>query len=87
MYGGMYMTNPLAGRTICFSGVLSTPRKEAKAIAERAGARVADAVTKRTDFLVVGHDAGAKLVKAESLGIAVLSETEWLAMVRQAETR
>jgi DNA ligase (NAD+) len=86
MYGGMYMTNPpLKDKTIVFTGTLAMPRKEAKAIAERAGAKVADAVTKNTDLVVCGHDAGAKLVKAKALGIVVLTETEWAEMAEQAE--
>lgn len=85
MNGGIPMTNPFTGRTIVFTGTLAMPRKEAKALAERLGAKVADGVTQNTDFVIAGRDAGAKLLKAKSLGLVVLDETEWTEMVKQAE--
>jgi DNA ligase (NAD+) len=59
-------------------------RNEAKAQAERLGAKVAGSVSKNTDFVIAGADAGSKLTKAQELGVPVLSEDEWLAIVRKA---
>ncbi|EGO96638.1 NAD-dependent DNA ligase LigA [Acidiphilium sp. PM] len=68
----------LAGKTIVFTGTLeSLTRPEAKARAEALGARVTESVSKKTDFVVVGADAGSKAAKAASLGVTVLSEAEF----------
>jgi len=68
----------LAGKLIVFTGTLTTmTRPEAKALAERLGARVTDSVSKRTDLVVVGEDAGSKAKKAAELGVRTVSETEW----------
>ncbi|MDD5587456.1 MAG: NAD-dependent DNA ligase LigA [Alphaproteobacteria bacterium] len=73
---------PLAGKTIVFTGTMaSMGRAEAKAKAESLGATVAGSVSKKTDFVVAGEDAGSKAAKARELGVSVLSETEWLKMV------
>eukprot|EP00808_Paulinella_micropora_P018502 g10549.t1 len=75
-------TSPLAGKTLVFTGTLPTlTRNEAKARAERAGAKVAGSVSGKTDFLVTGDKAGSKLDKASKLGVAVLDEAEFLAML------
>ena len=72
----------VTGKTVVFTGTLTRMgRSEAKAQAERLGAKVAGSVSKRTDYVVAGADAGSKLDKARELGVAVLSEDEWLAMV------
>ncbi len=72
---------PFAGKTVVFTGSLETmTRDEAGDVAERLGAKVAKSVSKRTDFVVVGADAGSKAAKAAELGVKVLTEAEWRAM-------
>jgi DNA ligase (NAD+) len=69
---------PLTGKTIVFTGTLETiTRPEAKARAEAVGAKVTESVSKRTDYLVVGADAGSKATKAAALGILLLTEAEF----------
>jgi len=73
----------VAGKTVVFTGSLSKfTRDEAKAAAERLGAKVAGSVSKKTDYVVAGEDAGSKLTKARDLGVSVLSEDEWLALIQ-----
>lgn len=70
--------SPLAGKTVVFTGSLETmTRSEAKAKAQSAGAKVAGSVSKKTDYVVLGADAGSKAQKAAELGITVLSEAEF----------
>ena len=70
------------GKTIVFTGTLETmSRDEAKAQAERLGARTAGSVSARTDLVVAGPGAGSKLKKAEELGLRVATEAEWAAIV------
>lgn len=65
-----------------FTGSLERmTREEAKATAERLGAKVAGSVSKKTDYVVAGPGAGSKLSKAKDAGVAVLSEDEWLDLV------
>ena len=72
----------LAGKIFVITGTLPTlKRDEAKALIQKAGGKVTDSVSKKTDFLVVGEEAGSKLTKAESLGVATLSEGELLEML------
>jgi DNA ligase (NAD+) len=72
----------LDGKTIVFTGGLETmTRAEAKARAEALGAKVAGSVSKATDYLVAGADAGSKAAKARDLGVATLDEAAWLAMI------
>ena len=75
--------SPLAGKTLVFTGTLSAmSRGEAKARAEALGAKVAGSVSAKTDFLVAGDDAGSKATKAAALGVAVLDEAAWLALLQ-----
>jgi DNA ligase (NAD+) len=70
--------SPIAGKTVVFTGTLETmTRPEAKARAESLGAKVTDAVSKKTDFVVVGTDAGSKARKATELGVRTMTEVEW----------
>jgi DNA ligase (NAD+) len=72
----------VTGKTVVFTGTLvRMTRNEAKAQAERLGAKVAGSVSKKTDYVVAGDAAGSKLDKARELGVAVLSEDEWLALI------
>jgi DNA ligase (NAD+) len=76
--------SPITDKTVVFTGSLEKmTRSEAKALAERLGAKVAGSVSARTDYVVAGADAGSKLTKARDLGVKVLSEDEWLALVGQ----
>jgi DNA ligase (NAD+) len=73
--------SPFAGKTLVFTGTLETmSRDEAEAQAERRGAKVTKSVSKKTDFVVVGADAGSKATKAAELGLRVLTEAEYREM-------
>ncbi len=75
-------SSPLAGKTVVFTGTLeSLSRAEAKTKAEALGAKVAGSVSKKTDYVVVGADAGSKAKKAKELGVATLTEDEWRKLV------
>jgi DNA ligase (NAD+) len=72
----------VAGKTVVFTGSLEKiTRDEAKAMAERLGAKVAGSVSQKTNYVVAGPGAGSKLSKARELGVSVLSEDEWFALV------
>ena len=74
--------SPVAGKTVVFTGSLEQmTRDEAKAMAERLGAKVAGSVSKKTDIVVAGPGAGSKLDKARSLGVQVMDEDGWFALV------
>ncbi|MEJ1932119.1 NAD-dependent DNA ligase LigA [Nostoc sp. NIES-2111] len=72
----------LAGKTFVITGTLPTlKRDEAKALIQKAGGKVTDSISKKTDYLVLGEDAGSKLEKAQALGIAQLTESQLLAIL------
>ena len=75
-------TSAVAGKTVVFTGALEEmTRDEAKAMAERLGAKVAGSVSTKTDYVVAGPGAGSKLDKARAAGVRVLSEQEWFKLV------
>jgi DNA ligase (NAD+) len=77
--------SPLAGKTIVFTGSLdSMSRPEAKARAEALGANVTSSVSAKTDYVVVGADAGSKATKAAARGVTLLDEAAWLALANGA---
>jgi DNA ligase (NAD+) len=72
----------LEGKTFVFTGRISMSREEAKSIVERFGGKVASSVSKRTDYVVAGEEAGSKLEKAEKLGVKVIDEVGFREMVK-----
>ena len=79
--------SPIAGKTVVFTGTLTMmTREEAKALAERLGAKVSGSVSKKTDYVVAGPAAGSKLKKATELGVQVLDEQQFLDLVSSSRS-
>jgi len=78
-------SSPIAGKTVVFTGELERMgRREAKARAETLGAKTAESVSRKTDYVVVGRDAGSKAKKAAELGVTALTEDEWFALIGES---
>ena len=73
--------NPFKGKTVVLTGSMSVSRGVVKEMLEKLGAKVSGSVSKKTDYVIYGEDAGSKLTKAESLGVATLTENEMRSMV------
>jgi DNA ligase (NAD+) len=78
-------SGPLAGRTFVLTGTLSQPRSEAKRRIEAAGGKLVGSVSKQTDYVVAGDKAGSKRARAEALGIAILDEAAFEALLAETE--
>jgi DNA ligase (NAD+) len=75
---------PLSGKTLVVTGTLEKySREEIESLIERYGGRAASSVSKKTDYLIAGEKAGSKLEKARKLGIAILSEAEFVELIRE----
>ena len=76
------MDNPFKGKTVVLTGTMKKyTREEAGQLLRDLGAVVTNSVSKKTDYLVAGEEAGSKLAKAESLGVRVLDEAEFLHLI------
>ncbi len=74
----------LEGKTFVFTGRISMPREEVKDIVERLGGTVSSSVSKKTDYVVAGEEAGSKLEKAKQLGVTIINEEAFREMVKEA---
>ena len=73
--------NPFKGKTVVLTGTMSESRGKIKEMLEGLGAKVSGSVSKKTDFVIYGEDAGSKLTKAESLGVVTITEEEMRRMI------
>lgn len=73
--------NPFKGKTVVITGTMSVSRDEVKAYLESLGAKVSSSVSKKTDFVIYGEEAGSKLDKAKELGVATITEDEMRGMI------
>ena len=69
-------TNPFKDKTVVLTGTMSQSRSEIKKLLESLGAKVTNSVSKKTDFVIYGEDAGSKLTKAQELGVATLTQEQ-----------
>lgn len=76
------MQGPLVGKKLLFTGSLSIPRSQAQQMAEAAGAKIIGSVSRKLDILVAGQEPGSKLEKAQALGIQIINEKEFLALIQ-----
>lgn len=84
VYQSTKQSDALAGKTFVLTGTLPTlKRDEAKKLIENAGGKVSSSVSKKTDFVVAGEEAGSKLTKAQELGITILTEAELLSVLSE----
>ena len=83
--GAKRVEGALSGKSFVFTGTLSMPRPQAEALAKSKGARISGSVSKKTDYVVVGEDAGSKADRARELGVTILTESEFLALVNENE--
>lgn len=75
--------NPFFGKTLVFTGTMPTlGRAEAKTMAQDVGAKVSGSVSKKTDYVIAGAEAGSKLEKAQQLGVTVIDEAEFLRLIK-----
>lgn len=75
--------NPFFGKTLVFTGTMPTlGRAEAKTMAQDVGAKVSGSVSKKTDYVIAGAEAGSKLEKAQQLGVMVIDEAEFLRLLK-----
>jgi DNA ligase (NAD+) len=78
---------PIAGKVVVFTGTLERmTRDEAKAMAERLGAKAASSVSKKTDYVIAGPAAGSKLAEAKKFGVPVLSEEDWFKLIEAKDS-
>jgi DNA ligase (NAD+) len=77
---------PLSGKTFVITGTLSRPREEFAARLQGLGAKVTGSVSKKTDYLLAGAEAGSKLAKAETLGVAVIDEAGLESLIARLQT-
>jgi len=75
--------NPFKDKTVVLTGSMSVSRGVVKEMLEKLSAKVSGSVSKKTDYVIYGEDAGSKLTKAESLGVATLTEDEMRGMLQK----